>query len=148
MKPFCQYLLASDMQYLLKSVIEMRQSKGLYAPHCKGSCSQKVDFHGINDTIYVQTHKWVFQLMQTYSPILQRRILLKGFYYIIYLCNGFYNIIEFIKMYEWIISVACIFEHIGHVQLICMMREKKLFQIFCEFCAMYEEWRELKLWNV
>ena len=48
-----------------KSVIEMRQSKGLYAPHCKGSCSQKVDFHKINDTIYVQTHKWVFQLRQT-----------------------------------------------------------------------------------
>ena len=72
---------------------------------------------------------------------MQRRILLKGFYHIILLCNGFYNIIEFIEIYEWIISVACIFEHIGYVQLICMLQEKKYFKFFVIFlrCTKSEE---------
>ena len=72
----------------------------------------------------------------------------EGFYYILIKYNGFHYIIQFIEIYEWINSVACIFKDIGHIQLMCVLREKNLFQIFCEFFAMYKEWRELKLWNV
>ena len=73
---------------------------------------------------------------------MERRILLKGFYYIILIINRFYNINEFIEIYEWINSVACIFEHIGYVQLICMLREKKnYFKFFVNFlrCTKNEE---------
>ena len=61
---------------------------------------------------------------------MERWILLKGFYYIIQYYNRFYYIIQFIELYEWINSVGCIFKDIEHIQLICMLREKNLFQIF------------------
>ena len=53
-----------------------------------------LDFRRINDAIYIKTHKWVFQLRQFQSHILERRILLKGFYYIILLYIKYYNIIQ------------------------------------------------------
>ena len=61
---------------------------------------------------------------------MERWILLKDFYYMTIQYNRFYHIIEFIGIYEWIHSFACIFKDIGDVQLICMLREKNLFQIF------------------
>ena len=68
-------------------------------------------------------------------------ILLKGFYYTMLQYNRFHYIIEFIGIYEWIHSFACIFKDIGVVQLIWMLREKKYFKFFVNFlrCTKNEE---------
>ena len=71
----------------------------------------------------------------------------EGFYYIIVYYNRFHHIIQFIEIYEWINSVACIFKDIGDIQHICMLGEKifsKILKVFFRYGESEESLRSEK----